>query len=36
MYPAQGTTAKALLDASDRALYVSKTLGKNRSSFAQA
>ena len=35
MYPTHGTTSKALLDASDRALYVAKALGKNRSSYTQ-
>jgi len=36
MYPAHGATPKALLDASDRALYMSKALGRNRSSYAGA
>jgi len=36
MYPAHGTTPKALLEASDRALYVSKALGRDRSSYAGA
>lgn len=36
LYPQDGTTVEALIASSDRALYASKGLGKNRSAFAQA